>query len=344
MNQPLISIVIPTYRRPQSLKRSILSAARQTLRALKIIVCDNASNDTTREVVLKLQKEDARIHYIEQPQNIGMIANYSYGMSVVDTPYFSFLSDDDLLLPEFCEKALQQFKLYPEIAFAAGSTLIIDEHRRIVADPIRMWPREGLYQPPESFLEMIGKYPVPNTVLFHKQFVDSSLIDASIPSMWDCDFLLKIAAQYPIAIFKDPSCIFFHQPESFTYEVPFQSSIQALQKMIANIACNPHLSKMVKEKAVDALQHQMARDAYRWMLKSVLRNDGKLYSLCKGYLVQAKHNGKIRFLAINLIHRLLQTTPFLAIAPQGVQKLKRWLRPSLSEPIKAWVEKVGPLP
>jgi len=40
-------------------------------------------------------------------------------MEHVDTPYFSFLSDDDILLPDFYQDALDGFTKHPEAIFSA---------------------------------------------------------------------------------------------------------------------------------------------------------------------------------------------------------------------------------
>ena len=54
-----ITALIPTYRRPQLLHRAIVSVLRQTYTNLQVFVFDNASGDTTAEVVTKLGENDA---------------------------------------------------------------------------------------------------------------------------------------------------------------------------------------------------------------------------------------------------------------------------------------------
>ena len=63
MNDPLITIFIPTYRRPYLLKKAIESALKQTYKEIRIFICDNGSNDETSEIVNKLAKQDPRILY-----------------------------------------------------------------------------------------------------------------------------------------------------------------------------------------------------------------------------------------------------------------------------------------
>ena len=64
-----------------------------------------------------------------------MLANYQYALSQVKTPFFSFLSDDDLILPWFYEEALKGFQQFPQCAFFAGSAIIMSEKGNVVCVP-----------------------------------------------------------------------------------------------------------------------------------------------------------------------------------------------------------------
>ncbi|MBD1212120.1 MAG: glycosyltransferase, partial [Dolichospermum circinale Clear-D4] len=45
LTQPLVSVIIPTYNRPEYLKQAINSAVQQTYENIEIIVCDNCSSE-----------------------------------------------------------------------------------------------------------------------------------------------------------------------------------------------------------------------------------------------------------------------------------------------------------
>ena len=101
-----VTAVIPTYRRPELLQRAIRSVLAQTHRDVRVHVYDNASGDATEDVVRAIAASDARVTYHAQPSNIGATRNFQYGMRDVKTPYFSCLSDDDVLFPDFYATAL----------------------------------------------------------------------------------------------------------------------------------------------------------------------------------------------------------------------------------------------
>ena len=110
---PLITTIIPTYRRPRLLERAIRSVLRQTYPNFEVHVYDNASGDKTRQIVNELSLQDSRVKYYCHEKNIGAGNNFQYALSKVDTRYFSFLSDDDYLLPDFYKATLSEFEKYP---------------------------------------------------------------------------------------------------------------------------------------------------------------------------------------------------------------------------------------
>src|SRR5271168_4302039 len=97
--EPCITTIIPTYRRPRLLPRAITSVLKQTYPHFEVHVYDNASGDETRQVVESIAATDPRVKYHCHESNIGLVANFAYGMERVTTPLFNLLSDDDLVFP-----------------------------------------------------------------------------------------------------------------------------------------------------------------------------------------------------------------------------------------------------
>lgn len=243
MHEPSITIFIPTYRRPFLLKKAIESALNQTWKNLTVLVCDNASGDETADIVEDLQQNDGRIHYRCHPQNIGMLRNYEFGISQITTDFFSILSDDDCLLPHFCETALKGFKDNPAIGFFACSCLMMTKDNGVFRAPLDRWPREGLYTSGEALTEMIGKYPVPTTVMFRTAAVSNVKIDFDNSVAWDCDYLIQVAGQHPIAISKEPCGFFVFHAASFSGTLTFAASLKSILRIMDRIKVYPYISK-----------------------------------------------------------------------------------------------------
>lgn len=265
----LITTFIPTFRRPALLKRAIDSILKQTYPHFQIYVCDNASGDETAEVVAQYAQKDGRIHYFCHKENIGMMGNYQFGLSLVKTPYFSFLSDDDLLLPNFYELTLQEFHKHPDLGFAAASTIIAKPCGTIVRVPFHGWSREGKFDPAEGFLEMIGKYPVPTAVLFSKKVLNHASIDTENILLWDPDYLLQIAALFPISISKKPGAIFLTHASSFSGGQDLATQEKAIHRLIQRIQDNKNLPSKIIETAVGLKRYDLFLCQRAFLLQSL---------------------------------------------------------------------------
>lgn len=257
---PLITTLVPTYRRPELLRRAVASALGQEGAALSILVLDNASGDATRETVLKLAAGDPRLRYHCHAQNLGAAANFEFGLRSVTTPFFSILSDDDYLLPGFYERALRDLVSHPEAMLWAGLTLNVDDEGKIWDARVDRWTREGLFSPPEGLMAMMhGMAPTWTGIVFRREILERvGYPDPETMGPSDLDFTLKAAASCTFVLRKHPSAVFTLNPASFSATQPLSSFWPGWQKMFLNIETNGELNTHSRAEALAAL-HQDAR-------------------------------------------------------------------------------------
>lgn len=143
---PAVTTVIPTFRRPRLLERAIRSVLNQNFTDLIVAVFDNASGDETEAVVSQLASQDSRVRYHCHASNLGTTANFDFGVSSVTTPFFSVLSDDDVLLPDFYAEAVHELSRHPKAEFFCGRTLVDDQIIGVLARRNRGWTA-GVYSP-----------------------------------------------------------------------------------------------------------------------------------------------------------------------------------------------------
>jgi len=259
MKEPLITTIILTYRRPDLLKKAIQSVLSQTYPHFQVWICDNASQDETAEIVREFVEKDPRVKYVCHEKNLGMMGNYQFGLTLVNTEFFSFLSDDDVLLPNFYETVLQEFDKYPEAGFAAGSTIIMSEKGETARIPLSYWSREGKFDPPEGVLEMIGKYPVPTSILFRKKVLECARIDGENPFLWDCDYLLQIASMFPIVISKKICAIFRQHDSSYSNQQNIACYEEAFGKLVSTIQKKTKLTDEKSRLATNLILFDLAQ-------------------------------------------------------------------------------------
>ena len=114
MEKPLVSIVIPAYNASNYLAEAIDSALAQTYKNCEIIVVNDGSPDDGATRAVALSYGD-KIRYYEK-ENGGCASALNFGISKMKGEWFSWLSHDDLYLPEKLEtliSLIERYKLYP---------------------------------------------------------------------------------------------------------------------------------------------------------------------------------------------------------------------------------------
>ncbi len=66
-----LSVILPTYNRRDRLEKSLLNYLEENIPCIEFIILDNASTDGTQELIQSIIKQDSRVKYFKNPQNIG---------------------------------------------------------------------------------------------------------------------------------------------------------------------------------------------------------------------------------------------------------------------------------
>ena len=122
--RPLISVIIPAYNQADYLAAAVQSALEQTYSNLEVIVVDDGSTDETPKIAQSFT--DPRVRYIHQ-ENRGLSGARNTGIRNARGDFLTYLDSDDLFLPNKLSTLAQVFESSPEIGFAAGQAIPIDE-------------------------------------------------------------------------------------------------------------------------------------------------------------------------------------------------------------------------
>jgi len=100
-NFPLVSIVIPVYNGANFIQEAIDSALNQTYRNIEVLVVDDGSNDNNETKNILMSYGD-KIRCVFK-SNGGVASALNKGISSMKGDYFSWLSHDDVYLPNKVE-------------------------------------------------------------------------------------------------------------------------------------------------------------------------------------------------------------------------------------------------
>ena len=131
---PLVSIMIPTYNRPQFFELALQSAQRQNYENLEIIVCDNSTDDRT-EALIEKYLGDPRLCYHRNKTAKTKEENFAPFEHLAKGEYLQWLMDDDILLDGKIEKMMQAFRKNPAAKLVTSRRAVIDGEGRLQPNP-----------------------------------------------------------------------------------------------------------------------------------------------------------------------------------------------------------------
>jgi glycosyltransferase involved in cell wall biosynthesis len=274
----VIATVIPTRNRSGLLKRAIQSVLDQTYPHIRIYIYDNASEDDTEQVVRGFQEKDSRLVYHRHDRDIGAVNNFIFGLKRIDTPFFSILSDDDYLLPDFFKNAADEFFRHPDCGFVALGCCVSDG-TKIIRKPSINDNMAGYYTPPNSFDVLLKEWMTLTltSIVFRKAAVDVTGMFSDIPCLCnDIEYLLRVASRFPIVISREVGAVFTDNPSGMSSTTPLNLIWPCYLEMIEQVLNYPSLSAEQKKAVQRVLLGRLKKRLIYSSLSYVSKQDNKM--------------------------------------------------------------------
>lgn len=190
-NEPLVSVIIPTYNRPEYLKQAIASAIQQTYQNIEIIVSDNCSPENPQSIIESFG--DTRLRFWRQQQNIGMLANQMHAFKMAQGKYVASLHDDDMWNEDFLAKLVPPLEENPKLILAFCDQYIIDAQSEIdqtlTEENTQAYKRDKLTQGVYQTFDKIGlvdkSIPTAAACVIRNHIIDWDSIPLEVGGMWD---------------------------------------------------------------------------------------------------------------------------------------------------------------
>jgi glycosyltransferase involved in cell wall biosynthesis len=312
------------------LARAIRSVLTQSYRQFDLWVYDNASGDETAAVVKDFVGRDPRVHYHQHEHNIGAIANFSYGLERVATPFFSILSDDDVLLPRFYETALQALGGNPTAMLAATQVLHVDPRGRVLGVQGSSW-RPGLHQPGEALLEILAHgHPTWTGVLFRREIVAAvGPLDEQTGNASDLDFELRAAGACPIVLCLEPGAVFLTHAGGASFGPRLGDTIPTWLRIIGKIAADERIPKPARTQAAADLAHRLDERLFTIAVGAARRGNREEASRAVAALAQRPSGQRASRVASAIVALCAYLPPArallgLLVALRGWRERTRW--------------------
>lgn len=233
----MISVIIPSYNRGDTIKRSIESVLDQTYSNLEVIVVDDGSTDNTEEIVADLKSN--KLFYYKNHTNIGACGSRNRGVKMAKGEFIAFQDSDDEWLPEKLEKQMQFLN---EI----NCDLVFCSMDRISDEKIEIYPpyfpdnnssfyKQLLYENCTSTQTLLGKREVFENIKF----------DESMPRFQDWELMLRISLVYNVKHLNSVLVISYIQNDSISLNS--KSAVFGLKKIYGI-----HKEAIIADKKINA--------------------------------------------------------------------------------------------
>jgi glycosyltransferase involved in cell wall biosynthesis len=197
---PLVSIIIPMYNSAHTISDTIHSVMAQTYDNYEIILVDDGSTDTTKEVI---RHYDDAVTYVYQV-NGGPSSARNTGIKRAKGDLIAFLDADDVWVPHKLSKQVEMFADNPQLGLCASacnncnSDLEIEElHDICPTSSQRIW-KEMLVQ---------NLFATPTVVVRRECFDKAGLFNESFGFAEDWDMWLRIVSCHTAAYSNEPLCL-----------------------------------------------------------------------------------------------------------------------------------------
>lgn len=133
MHTPKVSVIIPNYNHAPFLKERIESVLNQTYTDFELILLDDCSTDSSREILLTYQSNPHVTHLVFNEQNSGgVFRQWGKGISLARGEYVWIAESDDKADPLFLEKLVEPMEANPTAAVCFSGSYLMDENDHIL--------------------------------------------------------------------------------------------------------------------------------------------------------------------------------------------------------------------
>lgn len=125
---PLVSIILPVFNAERTLERAIRSVIAQTYRNWELVISDNASTDSSWEIIQDFVNSDDRIRATRNASNLGPCANHNICIEGSHGSFIELFGSDDAFEPRCIEVLCDGFLERPNAVIATCAKKFVNEN------------------------------------------------------------------------------------------------------------------------------------------------------------------------------------------------------------------------
>jgi glycosyltransferase involved in cell wall biosynthesis len=212
-DSPGVSVVIPTHRRPELMRRALMSVLGQTYQgSIEVLVVFDACEPELPEVSLPAR---ITVSALVNNRTRGLAGARNTGILAASHEFVGFLDDDDYWLPDKLTAQLDLFAVRPRSSMV-GTAMLVDAGE---ARHERLLPGDTITQRELLRDRLAGLHS--SSFLFRREHLLDriGLVDEELPGSYgeDYDLLLRASRTGPISVVNRPLVVVTWQGQSYYF-------------------------------------------------------------------------------------------------------------------------------
>lgn len=217
---PKLTVVIPTYNRPEYLAECLDSIAKQTFTDFDLYILDNASTSDYGPVLERYA--DMGFEYIRHAENIGAYANHAKAIEIaMSAEYAVVFHDDDLMHPRMLEWECAVLDGDDGLAWVASEDAAFENGKPI---PYGVWDgavgSAEVFDEPAPLVRLLLEGAQLNfgSVMYRSRVAAQEHSDTeTFSSLADRPLLLEMAKRSRVALIREPLVLYRHHAGQAPY-------------------------------------------------------------------------------------------------------------------------------
>ena len=185
--QPLVSIVTPSFNQGRFIEETILSVKNQSYPNIEHIVVDGGSTDNTVEI-LKMYESSYNLRWISEPDK-GQADAVNKGFALSQGEIIGWLNSDDVYFDrDVIRIVVQEFQRHPEADIIYGDIVFISEDGLIL---------KVQCVPSFSYSRLLrGCFIEQPAVFLRRNVIEKYQLDTGLRYAMDYEYWLRIGKEY----------------------------------------------------------------------------------------------------------------------------------------------------
>lgn len=208
----MLSVIIPTYNRPELVERAIKSVLDQTYTDLEVILVDGSDNDDTAQKIAALA--DERIKYLKV-QNQSAAHSRNIGIKMAKGEFIGFNDDDDEWHLDKAERQLQR------LAEVKSAKIVYSSFTKKIRGTSRSTPDSSITNKDGNIYNelLLRNFVGLPTIIVHHSCCSGVMFDEGLRCLEDWDWMIRLAKKYAFEFIEEPLVTVNDTPRSVNKSV-----------------------------------------------------------------------------------------------------------------------------